>query len=254
MTTEEGTRIYAQPEETWIEVAVPPLVDEETWERAQQLKKQRLAASKRNTKVFYLLQHLLRCTECGLRFRSKAKWGDSNRRNGKRVLQDPALIVAGINALGDREDGGFVEEIAKAERELRTVQMEEDRAIRLYVSGKITEDQLDLQRKFITERLESLRAKVDDYRAREASGVRKRDLTEAVLAWARDVGEGLDELSPEQRKEVLRMVVDEVMVDRDNNLDITLAIPINDDSVSIASQSSPEGERLKRLPSLSLSQ
>ena len=37
--------------------------------------------------------------------------------------------------------------------------MEEDRAIRLYVSGKITGEQLDLQRKFVTERLESLRAK-----------------------------------------------------------------------------------------------
>ena len=285
VTTEEGTKIYAQPKETWIEVAVPPLVDETTWNRAQQLKKQRLAVSKRNTKVTYLLQHLLRCTECGLRFRAKATWDSSNRRNGKvyryetatprryyhchglsrrlrcrehpyiragrleelvwnevkRVLQDPVLIVAGINALGDREDGGFVEEIAKAERELRTVQMEEDRAIRLYVSGKITEDQLDLQRKFITERLESLRAKVDDYRVREASGVRKRDLTEAVLAWARDVGEGLDELPPEQRKEVLRMVVDEVTVDGENNLDITLAIPIDDDSVSIASQPSPRG-------------
>ena len=83
MTTEEGTRIYAQPEETWIEVAVPPLVDEATWERAQQLKKERLAVSKRNTKVSYLLQHLLRCSECGLRFRAKAKWGDSNRSNGK---------------------------------------------------------------------------------------------------------------------------------------------------------------------------
>ena len=31
----------------------------------------------------YLLQHLLRCTECGLRFRSKAAWDSSNRRNGK---------------------------------------------------------------------------------------------------------------------------------------------------------------------------
>ena len=117
--------------------------------------------------------------------------------------------------------------------------MEEDRAIRPYVSGKITEDQLDLQRKFIIERLESHRAKVDDYRAREARGARKRELTEAILALARDLGEGLDELSPEQRKEVLKTVVDEVAVDRENNLDITLAIPIDDDSVSIASQPSP---------------
>ena len=57
----------------------------------------------------------------------------------------------------------------------------------------------------------------------------------------RGTGEGLDELPPEQRKEVLRMVVDEVTVDGENNLDITLAIPIDDDSVSIASQPSPKG-------------
>ena len=289
VTTEEGTRVYAQPEETWIGVAVPPVVDEETWERAQQLKKQRLATSKRNTKVSYLLQHLLRCTECGLRFRAKAAWDSRNRRNGKvyryesatprryyhcngvsqrlrcrerpyiraerleglvwsevkRVLQNPALIVAGIEALSDRE-GSFADEIATTERQLRNVQMEEDRAIRLYVSGKITEEQLDLQRKFITERLESLRAKVDDYRAREAGGARKRELTEAVLAWARNVGEGLDDLSPEQRKEVLRMVVEEVTVDRENNLDITLAVPVEEEgeSVAIASQPSPRGREV----------
>ena len=179
VTTEEGTRITPQPEETWIGVAVPPLVDEETWERAQQLKKQRLATSKRNTKVSYLLQHLLRCTECGLRFRAKSTWDPSNRRNGKadrheaatprryyhchglsrrlrcrerpyiraerledviwsevrQVLQNPALIVAGIEALDGRE-GSFAEEIAKTERELRNVQLEEDRAIRLYVLGE----------------------------------------------------------------------------------------------------------------------
>ena len=119
--------------------------------------------------------------------------------------------------------------------------MEEDRAIRLYVSGKITEEQLDLQRKFITERLVSLSVKVHGYHAREASGARKRELTEAVLAWARPVDQGLDELSPGQRKEVLQMVVDEVTVDRENNLDITLAIPIDDEPVAIASQPSPRG-------------
>ena len=156
-------------------------------------------------------------------------------------MQDPALIVAGIDALGDHNGGGLAEETVKAERELRAIQMEEDRAIRLYVSGKITEDQLDLQRKFITERLEGLRAKVDDYRARQTSGAKKRELTEVVLAWSRDVGEGLDELTPEQRKEVLQMVVEEVTVDRENNLDITLAIPVDDESVAIASQPSPRG-------------
>ena len=52
---------------------------------------------------------------------------------------------------------------------------------------------------------------------------------EAVLAWARNVGQGLDELT-EQRKEILQMIVEQVVNDRDNNVDITLAIPIDGDS------------------------
>ena len=67
------------------------------------------------------------------------------------------------------------------------------------MSGKITAAQLDLQRRFITERLESARAELDDYRAREASGTEKRQLMETVLSLVRDVGEGLDELTDEQR-------------------------------------------------------
>ena len=118
----------------------------------------------------------------------------------KRVIQNPDLIVAGIDTLDSQEGGGLVEETAQAERDLRSIQMEEDRAIRLFVSGKITETQLDHQRRFITERLESARAKLDDYRAQEASGAEKRRLMEAVLAWAREVGQGLDELTPEQRR------------------------------------------------------
>ena len=147
----------------------------------------------------------------------------------KRVIQNPDLIVAGIEAVDTQGSGSLEEEIAQAERDLRSIQLEEDRAIRLFVSGKITETQLDHQRKFITERLESARARLDDYRAREASGAEKRQLMEVVLAWARDVGQGLDELTDEQRKEILQMVVEEVVIDRDNNVDITLAIPIDDD-------------------------
>ena len=125
--------------------------------------------------------------------------------------------------------------------------MEEDRAITLFVSGKITEAQLDLQRKFITERLESARAKLDDYRAREASRAEKRRLMETILAWARDVGQGLDELTPEQQEKVLQMVVEEVIVHRNDNVDITLAIPIEnepteDDSV-VATTFTPSSGR-----------
>ena len=230
-----------------------------------------------------MLQHLLRCGECGHNFHAKSTWRTTNVRNGKkyrydlptprryymcngmqslrlgcrersyiraerleetiwsevkRLIHNPDLIVAGIGPLDSRDSGGLEEQIARAERDLRSIQTRDERAITLFVSGRITEAQLDNQRKFITERLENVRTKLDDYRAWAASGAEKLRLKEAVFAWARDVGHGLDESTPEQRKEILQMVVAEVIVHRNDNLVITLAIPIErepttEDSVSV---------------------
>ena len=284
VATEDGMRIHDQPRDTWIEIPVPQVIDDVTWERAQKLKKQRSRKAKRNTKVLHLLQHLLKCGECGRNFHARSAWTITSVRNGKsykyerdtplryymcngmqsmrlrcrekpniraerleepiwsevkRVIQNPDLLIAGIDTLDSQEGGGLEEEIAQAERDLRDIQMEEDRAIRLFVSGKITEAQLDLRRRFITERLESARAKLDDYRAREASGTEKRRLVEDVLSWAREVGEGLDEFTPEQRHEILQMIVEEVVIDRNNTVDITMVVPVDDGS---SEPGSPEPE------------
>ena len=275
VSTEDGKKIYNQPRDTWVEIPIPQLIDDETWERAKKLKKQRSRRAKRNTKVLYLLQHLLKCGECGHNFHAKATWNTTNVRNGKtysydlpaprryykcngmqsmrllcrerpyiraeqleepiwsevkRVIQNPDVIVDCIDTSHTQGSESLEEEIAQAERDLRSIQMEEDRAIRLFVSGKITEAQLDLQRRFITERLESARAKLDDYRAHETSGAEKRRLMETILAWAREVGQDLDELTNERRMEILQMIVEEEVIDRDNNVNITLAIPIDDNS------------------------
>ena len=291
VSTEDGMKVYDQPRDTWIEIPIPQVIDDETWERAQALKKQRSRRAKRNTNVLYLLQHLLKCGECGHNFHARCTGTTTNVRNGKkyrydlptprryymcngmqslrlrcrerpyiraerleepiwtevkRVIQNPDLIVAGIDTLDIQGSGSLEEEIAQAERDLRSIQMEEDRAIRLFVSGKITEAQLDLQRRFITERLESARAKLDDYRTREASGAEKRQLMKTILAWARNVGQGIDELTDKERKEILQMVLEQVVIDRDNNVDITLAIPIDDESPNPEPESpepaSPEPE------------
>ena len=60
----------------------------------------------------------------------------------KRVIQNPDLIVAGIDPLDSRESGGLEEQISRAERDLRSTQTREERAITLFVSGRITEARL----------------------------------------------------------------------------------------------------------------
>ena len=270
VVTEAGEKVYPLPRDQWIEVPFPPLVDQDTWDRAQELKKQRRQKSQRNTKIFYLLQHMVSCAECGRIFACRSSTRTYVKRDGKAypkerpvpqrhyhcygmlddrmscrnpasiraerleelvwnqvkgLVQDPRLIVAGMESRDSREDGDLASRIAKAERDLHKVQVEEERAIRLYVSGKITEDQLDQQRRFITERLEAARATLDELRSRDSLASEKRQLMKNLFRWAEKFGEGLDGLPDERRREVLRLVVDQVTIDGDNNVNITLGIP-----------------------------
>ena len=247
ISTEDGMKVYDQPRDTWIEIPLPQLIDDETWERVQKVKKQRSSRAKRNTKVVYLLQHLLRCGECGRNFHARSTWKTTSVRNGKkyrydlltprryyicngmqslrlpcrerpyiraeqleepiwsevkRVVQKPNLIVDGIIPLDSQETGGLEEQIVLAERDLRTTQTREDRAITLFVSGKITEAQLDNQRKFITGRLENVRAKLDDYRAWAASDAEKIRLTEAVFGMGEEGEPGPGRVDPRAAKGV----------------------------------------------------
>ncbi len=273
VTTENGRKAYQQPKDSWIGIPFPPLVDDETWEKAQRLKEQRKMLSKRNTRQFHLLQHLVRCAECGRLFGVRVAYYSMVKQNGKvyhydfnpprrhyqcygmihrqfrcrehpfikaerleeliwsevkKAIENPSLIAAGIESLDADEAHELSGALADAERELRNVQQEEDRAIRLYVSGKITEGQLDHERKFITGRQENLRAKINEYRARKTAAVEGQQLMEKVVQWAGTVGQGLDELPPQERREVLKLVLDRVTIDRDNNVSITLAVPTGD--------------------------
>ena len=87
------------------------------------------------------------------------------------------------------------------------------------------EEQMDHQRKYITERLETLRARLDDYRDRESAETEKLLIMENLVQWAGEFGEGLDDLPDEKRREVLRLLLDGVTIDGQNNLNLTLAIP-----------------------------
>ena len=290
VSTEDGKLVYEQPEDHWIGVPFPAIVDEETWERARALRRKRYTKAKRNTKVFYLLQHLLRCSECGLLMGCSANTKKAVKRNGKvykyeldpprryykcygyqtlrlrcrekpmiraerleelvwdevrRVLANPGLIVAGLESLTDADDGGLDDERTRLERELQRVQLEEDRAIRLFVTGRITEEQLDHQRRFITERLERARAELDAAREREAVAADQRRVMEEVVEWAQRAGEGLDGLSDAERREVLNLLLEEGSIDGDNNVTLTLAIP-TDEFVSIEPSVSGSPSRTRR--------
>ena len=143
----------------------------------------------------------------------------------KRMLQNPDLILAGLKSMDSKDDDGLAKQLARAEKDLKKVQVEDSRAVSLYVSGKITERELDHQRKFVNERMETAHAKVADCRAQASMKAEKKALAGNIVRWVEKIGDGIDNLPPEDLGEVLRLVVDEIVIDRDNRVTITMGIP-----------------------------
>ena len=118
----------------------------------------------------------------------------------------------------DDGDDSLTADIDAAERDLAKVQDESDRLVRIFVSGIIDEAELKHQRKFITERLESAETRLSGLRSQRVANEERAGVANTVTAWAARIGEGLDDLDDDGRREVLRQVVESVTIDRTNFL------------------------------------
>ncbi len=49
----------------WIAMTIPPIIDQETWRKTVELRKQNKAVARRNTKHEYLLSGIIKCADCG---------------------------------------------------------------------------------------------------------------------------------------------------------------------------------------------
>ena len=85
--------------------------------------------------------------------------------------------------------------------------------------------------------LKTASAKLDDYRAQESVTVEKNLLMANIVELTGKIGDGLDNLSSEERRDVLRLIVDQITIDHDNRVSITLGIPA-EDLVSIEQEAS----------------
>ena len=74
-----------RPQEDWISISVPALVDQQTYDLAQaQLERNALLSFRHNTKYSYLLRCLLSCQTCGL-----AMFGRTSKSKSRSRVADP---------------------------------------------------------------------------------------------------------------------------------------------------------------------
>jgi site-specific DNA recombinase len=102
----EPTCRQLRPREEWIAIPVPAIIDQATWERAQeQLARNAVLSFRHNTKYNYLLRCLLTCQTCGL-----AMFGITQR-------QRPSRNGVVTNAMAGIASSALVQLPARSERQ-----------------------------------------------------------------------------------------------------------------------------------------
>lgn len=239
--------------EQWILIPVPALIDEETFALAADRLAQGQRLSPRNTREPSLLQGIVVCASCGYayhRAQTTTRQGrvyhyyrcggtDASRRvHGQvctnrparleeldtlvwsevlRLLDDPTLIEAEIQR---RLDTLRVEHPAShrrdgLERDLVRARRAVERLIEAYQEELISLDELRARSPALRKREQTLQAELDALNAELHDAESYLQLTETLDSFRARLGTNAQQLSVEERQQIVRLLVREVLVGED---------------------------------------
>ncbi|SHM24213.1 recombinase family protein [Chitinophaga sp. CF418] len=253
-----------KPREEWIEIAVPAIISQETFDIAQERLKNNKLHSQRNTKVETLLQGMMVCSECGYSLyrthtttSAKKKiyyyrcfGSDAYRFEGVRkcnckpirqdyldnivwqqlvaLLEEPKLI--------QREVEKRVEETKKAspvikQKEIivkqRTKLLQSmDKLLDAYQEGLITIVQLRKRMPDLQKRINTIDKELESLKNHELALDQRLQLLDAE-SFTSQLGLNVKQLDIKEKKKILRLLVKEVVVG-DDIIDIKHSIPLKE--------------------------
>lgn len=245
LTGRKGTGRRFRPESEWIVIAVPAILPEGLFERAQaQLTKNRSMLAGRPSKRVYLLRGLLRCGFCGRSFvanvshgRREYRCGGRDRLQGEQrcgakvlgadriealiwqtvigVLKRPAVLSEKLETYRVRLGARDVEvrsEIERLARQLAEADRQEARLLDLYVTEGLEISGLRSRLEDLRQRKVGLEEKIGQARQRRAFHEAEDARSEAIRRFCTQALRGLRNLVPEGRQQLLRTLIDRVVV------------------------------------------
>lgn len=246
---DERVSMTLRPRDEWIEVPCPALIDEDTFQHAQKLlMESRRRWAKRSVNQ-YLLSGLVRCGHCGntMTGRRQKNWGEyhleysdikntsgaknrgcGNTKRSKKLddevweqvrswLLNPNEIAA-ASVLEEGEINYEELELNRITEEIKVTQEGRKRLLRLFAT------QSDISDEEMRNSLKELKDKEDELKKRyvqtlskikenEKSEYSKKVFQDAAIHY---LSKGENELTFEDKQELVRYVVREVIVYRDN--------------------------------------
>jgi site-specific DNA recombinase len=239
----------------WIPIPVPSIIDNATFNLAQDLLKRNIKLSPRNTQEGTLLQGLIVCKECGYSFKSKISGkkinqykyyscsrGDNKCKNKSIRVQDlddavwktlittlesPELLQKEIcRRVSELKNEPYQLKQRQLQKKLAELEMESNRLLDAFQAGHIEMENLTARMGAIKKFINNTRRELVEFNP----GLSKEqllELTEAIKHFSKHLKESKNILAVESKRQILRMLIKEIQIGK-NGVEINHIIPINE--------------------------
>ncbi|MBO0719267.1 MAG: recombinase family protein [Blastocatellia bacterium] len=240
-----------RPPEEWIMIPVPAIISEEVFQQARERLEENKRFSPRNNKKYeYLLSGLLRCQECGyalygrpashskykrLYYRCAGQDGyrwakgrvcsahsirvealdDLVWEQTKRLVEQPELVLREYSARvqkKQRQQSEFNALLAKKKRESKQLELEKERLLDLYQSGRIALAEIEPRLKSLRSKIKKTEGECALLEKEEKEESHRLQLIEQFADFTQRMKANLTTLSFEERRQIVRLLVEEVTV------------------------------------------
>ena len=258
----KGTYIYRASQQEKIAIPVPPIVDQATWEAAQvQLEENSRYSRRNNQKYQYLLRGLIRCPRCGGNYSGYVQHGSRGYRcaranwtvssTGQRCPPGSIPAQPVEDAVWEAVKGAIQQpQVLKAEYARRLVatgsanqlelegkqivlaltrlKSQEDRVTDAYINEAMDLTRYKTEMERLANRrkeLEGIKQEIERRSQQEDAG---RQALEYLERFCDQMRKGLENLTFEERQQLLRLVVEGITV-ADGKVKVETVIPIEED-------------------------
>jgi len=259
------------------EVAVPPLVDRTTWQETQKRFAQNKREAERNRVHFYLLSGLVRCGVCGSRFYGRMRHRTApryytcetahDRAHSRRACDNnwvradaleaaiwkqvvdlitrPEAVLIGERFFADaaQTDGESTldEQLFIVRRGIAKLETKKSRALDLILERPQDKSILASKLADMDRELNQLRERESGLSEGLSQVASREERLEAIRQAFRSLRPRLESLSPDDRRKVCRLVLEEVRVYRRHEVTLNWSIPLAEAPASGGPTATPSG-------------
>src|ERR1700687_4684809 len=254
---------HERPREDWIEIAVPALVSEDSFARAQELLQENKIRSRRRTITPSIVQGLVSCQKCGYAFSRTSTYTSARKihyykcigsegcrklggpvcNNARlvrqdlldqivwgeviRLLEDPTLIQQELDRrlAAARSSDPTKQREQSLRRELTRVGNSLERLLTAYQEELLSLEQLRERMPPLRQREQTLRAELQAIADQTNDQATFLKLAETLAAFLSRLRSTADTLDITERQRIVRLVVKEALIG-DDNIVIRHSIPI----------------------------